>query len=241
MGDRKKSSFPTTRWSLLARAGNKELAAEARKAELAEFLRIYMPALRDFLIRSRRIEAQEADELTQAFVTEQILQRDLLAKAKPAAGKFRGFLCVSLKNFATSVHRRSVRGPSPVSLDQAPEPAWLDTPDTEFARLWARRVVAESLRRMQAKCAAGGEDKLWRLFHGRVVAPLYEDSPATGYTELIRELDLPSPTVAANLLVKAKRWYQSALREVIGEYTSGERDSDEEIRQLWRCLTGSAK
>ncbi len=200
------SLFPTTRWSLLGRAGDRALGSAQRKRELDEFLRIYLPVLRDYLVAVRRMRAEDAEALAQAFVAEQILQRNILMRADPGIGRFRSFLCVCLKNYSISAHRKQARRTAAANLDQIVEPATAATPDTDFDRLWARRVIAESLDRMQARCEAEGEQKLWQLFHGRVVAPLYEGAPARSYADLMADARTRVADVAANLLVKAKRW-----------------------------------
>src|SRR6476646_2051830 len=84
--------FPTTRWSLIGRAGGDGNAMDV-------LLRRYLPALRAYLMLERKVSAPEADELLQEFTAGKILGQHLLAHADRDRGRFRTFLLASLKNF----------------------------------------------------------------------------------------------------------------------------------------------
>src|SRR5215212_4913074 len=87
--------FPTTHWSLLAKAS---LSGQmpAREA-LEELCRRYWSPLRQF-IRWRGYTESEADDLTQEFVLH-LLKHSTLNKADRLRGRFRSFLLGALTRF----------------------------------------------------------------------------------------------------------------------------------------------
>src|SRR5881394_3079150 len=102
--------FPTTRWSLVARAcgggggdGGDGLAVdhEVRREALATILHRYLPALRAHLL-AKSIAPDRADDLLQAFVADKVIERNLLARADRARGRFRGFLAAALNNYCAN-------------------------------------------------------------------------------------------------------------------------------------------
>ena len=89
--------FPTTRWSLVDRAGRE--GSEAERQALGQLLTRYLPALRSHLIHSKRLQPADADDVLQDFVAGKVLERDLIAKANVQLGKFRTFLLTALDRF----------------------------------------------------------------------------------------------------------------------------------------------
>ena len=77
-------SFPETRWSLVARAGQASL--EVKRQALAELLERYRPAFMKFLVLTKRRPMEEAEDLVQGFLTTKVLEKDLIAKAEHAKG-----------------------------------------------------------------------------------------------------------------------------------------------------------
>jgi len=100
--------FPSTRWSLIFSAHGQDSVRQ--RAALGELLRLYLPALRAHLLYRRNIESHQAEDFLQGFVAEQILQRDLLAKANAARGRFRSFLLRSLENYVFNEREREAGG-----------------------------------------------------------------------------------------------------------------------------------
>src|SRR5687767_9577992 len=91
--------FPTTQWSLVARAG--AAGEAARREALGVLLERYRPALRAHLL-SRRIRPERADDLVQGFITDKLIEKDLLARADKSRGRLRHFLQAALENYAAN-------------------------------------------------------------------------------------------------------------------------------------------
>ena len=89
--------FPSTRWSLVARAG--QVDPEAKREALGQLLTRYLPALQAHLVHRKGLSEEEADDLVQEFVTSKILEKDLIARADQQLGKLRTFLLTALDRF----------------------------------------------------------------------------------------------------------------------------------------------
>src|SRR5262245_61702122 len=87
--------FPTTHWTLLARAslnGDTE-----NRGALEELCRRYWTPIVRF-IQSRGVMAAEAEDLTQEFMVH-ILEKSLFGRADRFQGRFRSFLIGALVRF----------------------------------------------------------------------------------------------------------------------------------------------
>ena len=94
--------FPTTQWTLLARASlNGE--TQSRQA-LEELCRRYWGPLQQF-IRSRGYTETEAEDLTQEFLLH-LLEHSTLQRAERMRGKFRSFLLGALMRFLADEYDR---------------------------------------------------------------------------------------------------------------------------------------
>jgi hypothetical protein len=233
--------FPSTRWSLVARAGQRD--AEAKREALGQLLVRSLPALRAHLIHRKRLPAEKADDLVQEFVTNKILEKDLIARADQQLGKFRTLLLTALDRFVKNQLRNEhaqKRAPSSGALlafDERREAAPAGQRRSEaFDVAWARGVIAEALRQMQAECEATGRQDLWGVFQCRIVGPILEAAPPVDYKQLVQRFGFQSPSQAANALTTAKRMYARALRAAVGQYAQDEQEIESEIQQLKEIL-----
>src|SRR5687768_6670248 len=78
--------FPTTHWTLVESAGS---ASDAeRRAALGGLLARYLAPMRAYLIVSKRVAPDRADDLLQAFVADKVLEQGLLRRAERGRGRF---------------------------------------------------------------------------------------------------------------------------------------------------------
>jgi DNA-directed RNA polymerase specialized sigma24 family protein len=230
--------FPNTHWSLVRRAGTSDAAA--RREALTTLLTRYRPALLSYLRAVKKMRSDQADELLQDFIADQLLERRLVAKADPSRGRFRSLLLTSLNHFAVD-HHRARRRRAAESLDSEclggePRAAAACSPEAGVEAVWARALVHDVLEAMRCECAATGRADLWAVFEGRILADIFGGAGTVPYESLAAALQLESPTQAANLLVTAKRMYARLLRMAIGEYESDPAAVEAEIADLRRIL-----
>lgn len=228
-----------TRWTLVARAGGDD--PTQRLCALEELLRRYLPALQAHLVIQKRLPTEQADDLVQSFITDKIIQGQLLEQADPQRGKFRTVLLTALDRYIISEFRKlnaQKRAPEAGFVDLDAEAVQVAAPGAASAAFdveWARQIINESLRRVQAECEATGRAAFWQLFELRVVGPMLDGVEPPPYDELVRRFGFQSPTQASNALLTAKRMFARALREVVAEYD----DPEAELNELRMILAGA--
>ena len=230
-------SFPSTQWSLVLCAGH---ASDAERQEaLDALLRRYLPALRAHLLIAKVAPPGQVDDLIQGFITDKVVERDLIAKVQRDKGKFRTFVAVALDRYVVSQLRRQhstlrhpAGGAAVVPLDDSdpvdPSPSGYRA----FDIAWAAEVVTEARQRMWAECETSGRSDVWVVFAERVVGPTLDGAEPTPYAQLAARLGLASEAQAANLLITGKRAFARALRAVVGDYVGDERLIDQEVAAL---------
>ena len=240
-GEKGIAEFRTTIWTLVRRAG--EEGSQGSREALAQLLVRYLPALRAHLLHTHTLPESQVDDLLQSFVSDKILQSDLLAKADQRRGKFRTLLLTALHRYvvdqwrAQTAKKRSGGRTLSLDVEGMHEPAQHElTPSTHFDIAWAREVVGEALQRMQNECTATGRPDVWGVFEARLVGPtLFGEAPMP-YEELVSHFGLSTPRRATNVLITGKRMFARILRTVVGEYTP-EDEIEAEIRQLRKDLS----
>ncbi len=199
---------------------------------LSRLLHLYRPALSSHLIRRRRLQPEQADDVLQEFIVKKILLYNLPAHADRARGKFRTLLLTALDNF---VRTRSVTKDPCASLPESQDP-FDDSllPDESFDIPWARQVLHEAIRRMRAECQLTGRLDIWDVFESRIVAPTLEGAVPVDYQTLVTRHKLESPMQASNILMTGKRNFERTLRLVISEYANEDEIEIEiiELRQI---------
>ncbi|HUC83602.1 MAG TPA: hypothetical protein VL970_00305 [Candidatus Acidoferrales bacterium] len=226
------SIFPRTDWSELGKA------ADAQPAPLDRLVRLYWQPLKIFLIATFPNLSGQADELLQDFAGDKILREGWLRKADQTRGRFRDFLKTSLRNFILDrLSRADVKNP-PLSLDEL-EQEIPEAPASaeEFDLAWARAVLGETLRRMEADCRKPGKDQarrtaIWEIFRIRLLEPVFNGAPQMPYDQLIEKFGLKSPLEASNTLLSGKRIFKAHLDKVIHEYEGRDAATAVEIEAL---------
>jgi len=237
----KSTIFPRTDWADLGKA------AEAQPAPLDRLVRLYWQPLRIFLLATFPNLHDQAEVLLQDFAEDKLLREGWLRKADQNRGRFRDFLKTSLRNFVLDrLNLVEVKNP-PVSLDdlehELPEP---EAVSEAFDLEWARTVLGETLRRMEADCRKPGEDQprrgfIWEMFRIRLLEPVYNGAEQVPYDELIERFGLKSPMDASNMLLSGKRIFKSHLDKVIREYAGQDAAAALEIKALEEFLQRLAK
>ncbi len=233
--------FPTTSWSLVALAAQRD-DPKMREA-LGQLLTRYIPALRAHLVYSKGLAPDKADDVIQDFLVKKVLERDLIARADSELGKFRTFLLAALDRFLLNCIRdaRARKRASGDGLEFLGERADLLSSDSEAPRAfevtWARSVLREAVDQMRDHCEATDRMDVWGVFQLRVLAPILDGAEPANYRELVKRFGFRSPSQASNVLMTAKRMYERVLRSVVGEYARDAQEIDEEIDQLREILS----
>jgi DNA-directed RNA polymerase specialized sigma24 family protein len=231
-----RAAFPVTEWGLVSLAGVPE--SPDRQIALDTILVRYLPALRLYVTTRFRVPSDRADDWLQSFILEKVLERNLLAHARPDRGKFRSFLVKTLHNYVIQqLRKEACRGGAPgmsISYEELSLTTDIAAPsaDAIFDLPWAHQVLRESLRRMKHDCLSTGRQVHWEVFSGRLLQPLLHGSQPVPYETLARQLGLALVEEACTLLLSAKRTFTRHFRSVVAEYTANENLIEAEMADI---------
>jgi RNA polymerase sigma-70 factor (ECF subfamily) len=231
--------FVTTHWSLVLRAGRRG-GREADEALAALCERYWFPLYA--YVRRRGVDANEAEDLTQAFFA-RLLEKDVLAGAAPGLGRFRAFLLTALKNFlANEWNRANARkrggGRVRLSLDLPGgesrlglEPAHDVTPERVYERQWALTLLELVLESLRGEFAAAGKARQFELLKDALTG----DRPGLSYAAIATELRM-SEEAARQAAHRLRKRYRELLRAEVAQTVADLADVEEEIRYLFEAL-----
>ena len=224
------SGFPTTNWDDI-RNSLEGLGAESPSME--QLIRRYLPPLKRLLAR-KRIGADKAEDILQAFIADKLLTGKLLKRVNAGKGRFRSYLARSLMNFVVEEARKTrPRWAHAVQIDHL-EIADKRQALEDYEVSWARQVVSNARDLMHRQCMTIAREDIWCVFQGRLLRPAYENGEPVPYTELMGPHQLNGPTNACNLLTTAKRMFKRCLLQTVAEYAP--QDADQEMEKLIRIL-----
>jgi len=232
--------FCTTRWSLvlLAGQGGSPHAAEA----LEKLCRTYYRPLYAY-VRGKGHNAEDAYDLTQGFFWH-LLQKNYLARADPARGRFRDFLRTGLKRFLINEWERARAqkvggGQIAIPLDAkttetwyGQEPATDTTPETLYEKHCALALLEQALTRLRDEQIAKGKGRQFDL-----LKPLLSSRPQAGdYDRLAKELGTTRNAVAM-AVSRLHKHYRALVEEEIAHTVASPDEVQEELRWLFRVLS----
>jgi RNA polymerase sigma factor (sigma-70 family) len=241
--------FAPTHWSvILAACGNQDTSEIARSA-LAQLCETYWAPLYSF-VRSRGYAMHDAQDLTQSFFA-YLIEKKIYARADRQQGKFRSFLLASLKNFLSDAYdhehalkRGGVCDFLPLKEEQVETAESLFQThvdfrdaigeDEIFERSWAEALVTSGLKRLSEAYKAEGKEKLFEEL--RIYLTGGAD-PLPPYEQLAARLGLLASTLRSHI-TRLRARYREALRAEVRRTVNADTEVDEELRELFRVLTG---
>lgn len=236
--------FDTTNWSVILKATVG--GSSAARGALATLCETYWPPVYAF-IRGKGHLPADAEDLTQAYFS-RFLEKGYLKDFRPEVGRFRTFLCASVRHFLANEwdRERAVKrggGKPPLSLDAAAverryglEPVDRVTPETLFERQWAVAMLERCLARLEAEQPTGSTA---RSRFERLKPLLVGEGPAGGYAELAAELGM-SEAAARVAVHRLRKRFGRLLREEVARTISDPRDVDAELHWLLATVRGES-
>ena len=226
--------FATTHWSIVLAAGRAD-PARGREA-LERLCQGYWYPLYAFARRSGR-STHDAEDLVQGFFTV-CLEKNYLAAADRAKGRFRSFLLLAFKRFLANEYDKAQTakrgGTLPViALDAlaaeeryAYEPADRLSPDKLFDRRWALALLDQVLARLdREQSATPARATIFKELKGFLAA----GSGGAAYGEVAARLGLTEGAVKV-AVHRLRQRYQTLLTAEIA-HTVGSPDEVAEERQ----------
>jgi RNA polymerase sigma-70 factor (ECF subfamily) len=193
-------------------------------------------------VRRRGYTPEDAQDLTQSFFA-RLLEKNWVAAADQARGRFRSFLLAALNHFLADEWdrgRAQKRGGTtivvPLDLSWAEavyarEPADAETPERIFERRWALALLSQVLDRLRAEYERDGKSALFAALHPTLAG----ERTAQPYAELARTLDSSEPAVKS-AVHRLRQRYRQLLREEIAATLDGDDGVDDELRYLFAVL-----
>jgi RNA polymerase sigma factor (sigma-70 family) len=231
--------FASTRWSLVAAAGNGP-SPEAQLA-LATLCQVYWYPLYTYA-RRQVVSVEDAQDLTQAFFA-QLLEKDYLQAADPQRGKFRSFLLTAFKHFMAKERDRAnaqKRGGDRrvLSLDfqagetrYSLEPASQGTPETIYERRWALTLLEQALTRLRQEYTDAGKQQLFESLK----ASLTGDGSSEPYARIATQLGMSEQAVKV-AVHRLRQRYKELLRDEIAQTVTSADEIDDELRDLFNAV-----
>ena len=225
---------------------------ELRKEQLDRLIRSYGPPLAAYLIRSRRLNPDVAEELLQNFLLEKLIEpvpeeniasQFLKRKEKNADLRFRNYLRCALKNYLYDLFRR--KGLTTVTLDnvleQSDDPELDEIDEHEYDVTWANSLLNQACVALRTECCLKQQPKIWDIFYERMIRPIETGLPARSYQELCSDGRFETPKKAANLYITAIHKFNRLLRDIVSHYLPAEGNAspkaiDAELLELQKAL-----
>jgi RNA polymerase sigma-70 factor (ECF subfamily) len=232
--------FATTRWSLVLAAGH---TPDARSGEaLASLCELYWYPVYAF-IRRQGSRPEDCADLTQAFFA-RVLEKNYFHDADPSRGRFRGFLCASVRHFLSNERDRARTlkrgGYQPtVSLDVEAaegryrfEPRDDLTPEKLLDRSWALTLLERVLVHVRDAHVEAGKGQLFEQLKGFLIA----DGAEPPYRDVARVLGLTDGAVKV-AVHRLRRRFRAELIRQIAETVSDPADINAEIAYLLKAVS----
>ena len=233
--------FQTTKWSMVlaARTGT----TPQSRAALSSLCEAYWYPLYAY-VRGQGYDPDDASDLTQAYFL-QVLEKKFLKNVDPAAGRFRSFLLVSLKNFLSKERekaRRIKRGGGqvavPLDVETAEklyhdEPIDESTPDRMFERRWALTLLARAEDRLWDEFDSDDKRRQFEMFKGYLTG----DGGGRSYREAGQEVGMTAGAVKV-AVHRLRRRFGDVLRDEIAQTVVDDDQVDGELRHLLSVTAG---
>jgi RNA polymerase sigma-70 factor (ECF subfamily) len=221
---------------------------EARPASRDEAAVRYWGAIYAYIRQAGRRD-EEARELTQGFIADVLLGRDLLSKLDEGRGQFRTLLLSAVRNYLADAYRfdhAARRHPGEGRLGRADEGAAdgladrsTPAPEAAFHRAWISMLIRDAADALRTECLAAGRDMQWDLFDRRILRPMLEGAPAPSYEQLMAHWKLDAASQVSNAIVAMRRAFAGHLVRLVGATVdtshSGARG---ELREMLALLEG---
>jgi RNA polymerase sigma-70 factor (ECF subfamily) len=230
------AEFPSTRWSLVVRAGS--LPSPEADAALAELCDAYWYPIYAF-IRRKGNHHHKALDLTQSYF-ERLLEKPVIAAADQGKGRFRSFLRTDCQRFIISKYRGLKFKPHAraISIDGDEgerryrfEPSDEMTPERLFDRTYAMILLDRVLERLEHDYASKGHSEVFEVL--KVV--LTQGKGAIPAVDLAAQLRMKENAVH-QAVHRLKKRYRALLETEIAATLDDPSDLDDEIRSLFDAV-----
>ena len=239
--------FLTTHWTLIEGIKSQ---ADTDKALISLLLDRYWKPVYCYL-RHKGYDNEQAKDLTQDFFHEIVLNRNMVLRAEQCKGRFRSFLLYALNQFLIDRTRereaiKRIPRHKLISLDTLDPEAVPQTiphlgPEDSFNYAWKTALLDQVLSEVEKVFRRQEMEIHWKVFHERVVKPILENVKAPSLPEICTRYALDDEAKASNMIVTAKRRFQSELRKHIRNTVLSQNQVDEELSEILNLFPEKAQ
>lgn len=232
----------STQWTMIFQAAQE--ARSAQRPAMSQLMEKYWQPLY-FFARQQGLSAADAEDATQAFLSE-LLDGRVLAAADPAKGRFRTYLLTIWKRFLIDRARteNAAKRGGQVAITSIycgdGEKAWLShstysNPDRDADRTyyqeWASTLVRTALHDTRTEYVKSQRERTFQMLLPHLAAPIQADI----YSEVSQKLGIT--TAAAKVaLHRLRHRFATRLRQLVLETVEDPAELDVEIEELQRYL-----
>jgi RNA polymerase sigma factor (sigma-70 family) len=231
------SSFVTTQWSIIHRAGAPDQSGHTQASN--QLCRQYWGAVYGYIRRQGR-NPEDAQDLTQGFLM-QLLTKGRLGTLSPHRGRFRNYLLTAARNYLANHWRfahRSKRGGlhAHVALDEHPEVESLavtsaksELPSGQIDRKWIVEATTSAFQEIRAHYIQLGQLPLFEALQ----PCLWQEKGHRDYKAIGQEFGF-SETATKSVAHRIRQRLKRALQERVAaalKVPPNHPSVDEELRQ----------
>lgn len=240
-------AFLTTHWTLIQDIKSDE---DKDRALIGLMLERYWKPIYCYL-RRKGYDNESAKDLTQGFLHEVVLNRDLVHKADRSRGRFRSLLLTALNRYLVNVKegetaRTRIPPDKLVSLEvvDPPELSHMTTesnPDDVYHYVWLSVLLDQVLSAVQTSCEQDDLQIHWRVFEDRVIRPILQGSTVPTLSEVCRKHSIQDEKKASNMLVTVKRRFHAVLKEYVRTTVASDKHVQEELKEIFNFFPPDAQ
>ncbi|HEX5790976.1 MAG TPA: sigma factor [Luteolibacter sp.] len=214
---------------------------QVAQAALNNLCSLYWQPVYAFLRRKGNSPA-DAEDLTQGFFKE-LLSRGSLDDVAQEKGRLRTFLLKAVTRHMINAHEKLSAakrggGQALLSLDFESaegqyqiEPGHAVTPELEFERQWALRLLDNAFAEVRGEAETNGRSGLFEDLKGVISL----DAAVVAYDEIASRHQLTEGAVKA-AAHRLRQGFRNALRRAIAQTVASQDEVDEEIQHLFQVF-----
>jgi RNA polymerase sigma-70 factor (ECF subfamily) len=213
-------NFPATEWTQL-------LDYSQKGAILSELCTKYWKPLYSYL-RGSGFGNDKAKDLVQGFLTEKVIEQELIRQADKTRGKLRTFLLTAFKNYVINVCRSEK---VLLDFDRTAGDTTFDDPETAYERACADQLLQDVIDQLQVECHKRSKIVHWRLFHEWLLKPC-ANQRRLQMKDLCEKYGIENTAQAYHMIENIKRRFRSILREHLNMLVDSDREVEAEIHNF---------
>jgi DNA-directed RNA polymerase specialized sigma24 family protein len=237
-GDRE--AFLTTHWSLIE---NVKQHQDKDRALIGLLLKRYWKPVYCYL-RRKGYDNEQAKDLTQGFLHEVVLNRNLVERADSSKGRFRSFLLYALNQYLLDEHRKETsrkRIPKdkivPLDITDPPILSHLASkldPEQSFNYVWKADLLERVFAEVKDRYTNRGMETHWSVFNDRLLRPTLEGGDQPSLTEICRQYSIDNESTVSNMLNTVKKLVRNTLKSYIRQTVISGDVAEEELKEIFK-------